>query len=408
MRGAALGLVVAGGDGPLDALGVGGDAALTPFAGKYCFVDFALATLVNSEVNRVYVAAAGSSMLRAHLARAARGVRALHRPFPIRLAGAAGAAGRRATRLVRALLGSRHLLESHAPEAVVVLTADHILQLDARHLIDAHRAGGADLTLCTLSLPLDEMGGRAMLRTDGRRVRAAVTTPPRKLVPVRDQPFQVTWTGDLVLSGAALSALFAALPFDARCDDAVLLDELAGALHVAAYDVRENPVPGTRHPVGAFWHEPTSLEAYYDAQMNLCTPSPALDLYNPAWPVLPVASGLGPAKVVADDVGRAGQALNSLVSDGAVIRGGVVVNTVCGRGVVVESGAEVEDSVLLDGCRVGRGARVRRAVVGAGAVIGDAGEIGYGISPAAPARVVRSGLTVVPALVEARRAAAVS
>jgi glucose-1-phosphate adenylyltransferase len=407
MRGAALGLVVAGGDGPLDALDVAGDAALTPFAGKYRFIDFALATLVNSEVSRVYVAAASSSMLRSYLARAARGVKALHHPFPVRLAGGAGAAARRATRLVRALLGSRHLLETHAPDVVVVLTADHILQLDARHLLEAHRSRGADLTLCVLPLPLDEMAGRAVLRiTEGSRVREVVAAPRQARVPIREQPSELTWTGDLVLSGAALPALFAALPFDTRCEDATLLEELAQALHVAAYDVRDNPVPGARHRFGAFWHEPTSLEAYYESQMDLCTPRPALDLYNAAWPVLPVASGLGPAKVVADEAGRAGQALNSLVSDGAVIRGGVVVNTVLGRGVVVESGAEVEDSVLLDGCRIGRGARVRRAVVGAGAVIGDAGEIGYGISPAAPARVVRSGLTVVPAHAEARRALA--
>ena len=175
-------------------------------------------------------------------------------------------------------------------------------------------------------------------------------------------------------------------------------------LAVGAYDGLDNRIPGV--PEGAYWHDPTTLEAYYEAQMDLCTPHPALDLYNVAWPLLPVASGLGPAKLVADAAGHAGQALNSLVSDGAIIRGGAVFNTVVGHGVVVESGAEVEDSVLLDGCRIGRGARVRRALVGAGAVVGVAGEIGYGPSPAAPARVVDSGLTLVPAVAESALAAA--
>jgi glucose-1-phosphate adenylyltransferase len=101
--------------------------------------------------------------------------------------------------------------------------------------------------------------------------------------------------------------------------------------------------------------------------------------------------------VVADAAGRAGQALDSLVSDGAVIRGGVVVKSVVGHGVVVESGAEVEDSILLDGCRIGRGARVRRALIGAGAVIDDEEEIGYGGAAVAPRQLLRSGLTVVPA-----------
>jgi len=144
--------------------------------------------------------------------------------------------------------------------------------------------------------------------------------------------------------------------------EAGLLQGFADALRVMAYDVLETRLPGSAQGRGAYWHEPTTLEAYYDAQMDLCTPRPALDLYNPAWPVPPIPSGLGPAKVVADATGRAGQALNTLVSDGAVIRGGVVINGVLGHGVVVESGAEVEDSVLLDGCRIGRGARVRRAV----------------------------------------------
>jgi glucose-1-phosphate adenylyltransferase len=401
MRGRVLGLVVAGGEGPLDGLGVAADAALTPFAGKYRFIDFALATLVNSEVSRVYVAATGSSPLRAYLAQAARGL-----PLPVRLAGSAGGGGRRAARLLRALAGARHLLAAQAPEAVVVLSADHILQLDARYLLEAHRAAGADLTLCAGSLPLDESAGRAILRVGDRgRVHGAAAASPPPTAPFRQQPLAIAWTGDLVLGGAALADLLAALPADSRSHDADLLDRLARGLDVAAYDVRENGVPGARQRL-AFWHEPTTIEAYYDAQMNLCTPAPALDLYNAAWPVLPAASGLGPAKVVADDAGRVGQALNSLVSDGTVIRGGVVVNTVLGRGVVVESGAEVEDSVLLDGCRVGRRARVRRAVVGVGAVIGDAGEIGYESSPASPARVVRSGLTIVPALVESERAAA--
>ena len=120
--------------------------------------------------------------------------------------------------------------------------------------------------------------------------------------------------------------------------------------------------------------------------MELCTPHPALDLYDPGWPVLPVASGLGPAKVVADRVGRMGQALNALVADGAIIRGGVAQNTVIGHGVVIDSAAEVDDSVLLDGCRIGRGARVRRAIIGAGIAIPEGDEIGYGAVPSGPRR----------------------
>jgi glucose-1-phosphate adenylyltransferase len=167
-------------------------------------------------------------------------------------------------------------------------------------------------------------------------------------------------------------------------------------LHVSAYDVGESRLPGS---VGAaYWHVPSTLEAYYTAQMHLCTPTPALDLYNPEWPLLSSVSGLGPAKVVADSAGRPGQALNSLMADGAVIRGGVAINTILGHGAVIEPGAEVEDSVLLEGSRIGRGAHVRRALVGAYGIVGDDEQVGFDALPPAGTRVLPSGLTIVPAL----------
>jgi glucose-1-phosphate adenylyltransferase len=148
---------------------------------------------------------------------------------------------------------------------------------------------------------------------------------------------------------------------------------LAQEHHVVAHDLLVAR-PSERRP---YWHEPSSVEAYYGAQMDLCTDCPRLDLYDPGWPVVGASDGLPPAKVTSGESAHAGQALDSLLGAGAVIRGGSVIRSVVGRGVAVEVGAEIEDSLLLDGCRIGRGARVRRAVVGAGAVVGDGEQIGY-------------------------------
>ena len=394
MQGRALALVVAGGAGPLSGLGPADDAVLTPFAGKYRFIDLALATAANSDIGPLCVAAARPSpALRAHLARAARAGAPSRRVLPLPPGGMARDGGRSA-RLLRALAVVSPVARDLHAQAIVALTADHILQLDLRQMLGAHTALGADVTLATHPVPLgDPWRGALEISTD-RRVRD-VLRPPIDGNRPGARGFAFAWTGDLVVSAGALPALLdPALGEGPHDDDHHLLRRLVRRLCVAAYDVLDNRVPGASE--GAYWHDPTTLEAYYDAQMDLCTPCPALDLYNAAWPLLPAASGLGPAKVVANAAGRAGQALNSLVSDGVLIRGGTVINTVLGYGVVVESGAEVEDSVLLDGCRIGRGARVRRALVGAGAVVGDAGEIGYHTSPAAPARVVHSGLTLVP------------
>ncbi len=397
-----LGIIVAGGGGPLDMLGGGDDAALTPFGGKYRFVDFALATLANSGVTLAYVVApAPTSALRAHVAGARRARGEPRRPFVLPLARGRTPARTRTARLLRALARCRDLVQTHRPEAVVVLLADHILQVDLRQLRDAHRDLRADVTLMALPAPLDEAVRRTVLRVGSdQRVHEVQHAPLHPATAPGSRSFALGWAGDLMVSAAALPRLLAAVPTDGVPDDDAGITD---GIRAMAYDVLESRLPG-RGP-SAYWHEPTTVEAYYAAQMDLCTPCPALDLYNPAWPVPPVASGLGPAKVVADSVGRPGQALNSLVSDGAVIRGGTAISTVLGHGVVIESGAEVEDSVLLDGCRIGRGARVRRALVGAGAVIADDEQIGYG-EPAAPALLIRSGLTLVPAAAPAAMAAA--
>ncbi|HUE29524.1 MAG TPA: sugar phosphate nucleotidyltransferase [Verrucomicrobiae bacterium] len=393
-----------GGSGPLHGLGIPNDAALTPFAGKYRFIDFALATATNSGVGPVYVLASRpTGALHTHLGRAAHAGAELRRPFPVPLPGGGRDCGR-AARLVRALAGTADLVRHHRAQAIVVLAADHILQLDLRQLLEAHATLATDVTLATLPVPVAEASRRTVLVVGADRLVVDVPRPSADGSRLLPRGCALAWTGDLVVRAGALAPLLAAARGCARAEDHELLGALAQRLTVGAYDGLDNRVPGA--PEGTYWHDPTTLETYYEAQMDLCTPRPALDLYNVAWPVRPVASGLGPAKVVGDAAGHAGQALNSLVSDGAIIRGGAVFNTVVGHGVLVESGAEVEDSVLLDGCRIGRGARVRRALVGAGAVVGVAGEIGYGPSPAAPARVVRSGLTLVPAVAESGLAAA--
>ncbi|HJQ84985.1 MAG TPA: hypothetical protein VKA21_12960, partial [Candidatus Binatia bacterium] len=317
-----------------------------------------------------------------------RGVGALRRLLAVRVPSTGRGHGVRATRTLGALDRCRHLVHLHRPEAAVVLTADHVLRLDVGRLLAAHRRLGADVSLCTVLVPpADGAPGTLVEVVGDAHVSGGLTAPrPDRLAAV--------WTGDLVVSAGALEMVHQVVGRHAADGDRALLDALCATVGVRAHDV------------DGFWHHPHSVEAYYEAQMNLCTLRPVCDLYDTGWPVRPASGVLGPAKVVADPAGRAGQALNSLVSDGVVVRGGVVVNTVLGHGVVVESGAEIEDSVLLDGSRVGRGARVRRAVVGVGAVVGDAGEIGFGRPPASPARVLASGLTLVPPIVERPLAAA--
>jgi glucose-1-phosphate adenylyltransferase len=311
------------------------------------------------------------------------------------LPGLPGAGAPRTARLTSALGVAIELARAHRAETVVVLPADHVLQLDLRPLVTAHRARGADLTLA--ATPMAAIAGArspALGIAENWRVESVVGPGAQRPA---SRGVEFVWPGELAVHAEALPAVLSALPPAPAASEAEWLGALLSRLHVAAYDVLEAPLPGAALGQGAYWHTPTSVEQYYEAQMDLCTPRPALDLYNPLWPLPAVATGLGPARVTADAAGRPALVVNALLSDGALVHGAVVINAVLGADVAIESGAEVEDSVLLDGCRIGRGARIRRALVGAGAIVPDGQKIGYGEPPARPARLLPSGLTVVPA-----------
>jgi glucose-1-phosphate adenylyltransferase len=364
-----VGVVVRGGtSASLAPLGVPADIAWAPFAARYRVRDFAHATLRNSGLDVL----GGTRGDKSEPAISGRGTGDPVRP---------------GARLVPALRAAARVARDDPGAPVVVLLADHILDADLRPVLGRHRDAGADLGL--LCIPAEGApAGACVLDVDASGT--VYIGPPRS---ADGSPSALAWTGDLIVRAGCLAHLLSTLDASAPRDDAGLVLDLARQHHVVAHDLIGG-ASGGRQP---YWHEPSTVEAYYAAHMELCTDSPRLDLYDPDWPVLGTSDGgLPPAKVVSGEASHAGQALDALLGEGAVIRGGSVIRSVVGRAALVEVGAEIEDSLLLDGCRVGRCARVRRAVVGAGAVIGDGDEIGYDAAPETPGvRRLRSGLTLV-------------
>ncbi len=349
-----IGVVVRGGpSGALASLGVPGDVALAPFAARYHVADFAHASLRNSGI-RISDADAGDS------------------PGP-------------RGRLLAGLRSVARLPANDPETPVVVLVADHVLDADLRPVLTYHRTVGADLGL--LCIPAGGVSPAACLLDVDLHgaVRAGDSATPLGA-------FTLAWTGDIVVRAGSVDRLLARLKDGSVGTDAAHVGALTDAHRVVAHDLVR--ARSARRP---YWHEPSTIEAYYGAHMELCTGSPRLDLYDPGWPVIGTGDGLPPAKVVSGESAHAGQALDSLLGEGAVIRGGSVIRSVVGRGVLVDVGAEIEDSLLLDGCRIGRGARVRRAVIGAGASVGEGEQIGYDDDVCATAVTERraSGLTLV-------------
>jgi glucose-1-phosphate adenylyltransferase len=157
-----------------------------------------------------------------------------------------------------------------------------------------------------------------------------------------------------------------------------ILPALVNQRRVYAYDFRKNRVPSTQKgEESSYWRDLGTIEAYYEASMDLCSVDPSFNLYNRSWPLRTTDFGDPPAKFVFDWHDRKGTALDSIVGQGTIISGSVVRNCVVGRNVRIHSYSEIEGSVIMDWAEIGRGCKIRRAIIDKSNIIPPGTEIGY-------------------------------
>jgi glucose-1-phosphate adenylyltransferase len=176
-----------------------------------------------------------------------------------------------------------------------------------------------------------------------------------------------------------------------------ILPRLAGQGGIYAYDFQTNRIPGEPANALPYWRDVGTIDAYYEANMDLRYVAPALNLYNREWPLRSTSYPDPPAKFTFDDANRRGQAIDSIVSGGCILSGGVVRNSVLGRGVRVHAGALVEDCVIMDNCDIGRRAKVRGAILDKNVKLPEDALIGYDLEAdrARGYHITESGLVVI-------------
>jgi glucose-1-phosphate adenylyltransferase len=165
---------------------------------------------------------------------------------------------------------------------------------------------------------------------------------------------------------------------------------------IYAYDFQTNKIPGEPPDKEAYWRDVGTIDAYWEASMDLRAILPALNLYNRQWPLRTSSYPDPPAKFTFDEQNRRGESVNSIVSGGCILSGGRVKGSVLGRGVRVHAGAYVEDSVIMDNCDIGRRARIRRAILDKNVRVPEDASIGYDpVQDAQLYHLTESGLVVV-------------
>jgi glucose-1-phosphate adenylyltransferase len=399
-----FGIVLAGGEGKrLAPLTADRAKPAVPFGGNYRLIDFALSNLVNAGYLQIVVLTQYKShSLDRHISTTWRLSPLLGNyvaPVPAQM--------RRGPRWflgsADAIYQNLNLLYDERPDIVAVFGADHIYRMDPRQMVDQHIESGAAVTVAALRAPLAEADQFGVIETaaDGQRI-AAFREKPTDAVGLPDAPDQVFASmGNYVFSA---EALIDAVTRDA--EDETSKHDMGGSIVPAlvdrgeahVYDFSRNEVPGASEVERGYWRDVGTLDAFYDAHMDLISVEPEFNLYNREWPILTWPDPLPPAKFVFDeDDGRRGTALDSMVCAGVVISGATVRRSVLSPGAHLHSYAEVEDSVLMQGVDVGQRAVVRRAIVDKNVRIAPGAEVG--VDPAADRErftISAGGVVVIP------------
>jgi glucose-1-phosphate adenylyltransferase len=259
------------------------------------------------------------------------------------------------------------------PKQLIVLSGDHVYKMDYAKMLRSHIERGAGVTLAVIEVPSEEASRFGVLEVDDEDRITGFLEKPTDLPP-----------GGQVLASMGIyifdmAVLVPALEENSRKPDTShdfgkdILPELISQVPVIAYRFYDE-----NKKAGKYWRDIGTLDAYYEANRDLCQVNPEFNLYDPEWPLRTYQVQAPPAKFVfADADRRCGQALDSIISAGCIISGSRVSGSVLCPNVRVHSFCDVEQSILMPGVRVGRHARIRRAIVDRDVFIPRAARIGY-------------------------------
>ena len=351
-----------------------------PFAAGYRIIDIVLSNLVNAYVRRIVVLTQYKShSLDRHLAQTWRLSPLLGSyvaPVPAQM--------RRGRRWflgsADAIFQNLNVVSDERPDHVFVFGADHIYRMDPRQMLDFHLEKGADVTVAGIPVPRSEASAFGVIEADagGRVVRFHEKPDDPPAMP-GDPDRALASMGNYVFSTEALvrevtaDADRASSRHDMGGDIIPAITRKGGAY---VYDFALNEVPGQTDRERGYWRDIGTLDAYYEASMDLVSLHPVFNFYNMDWPMLTWYFPDPPAKFVHDVENRRGVAIDSVVANGAVVSGGVVRRSILSPRVRVNSYSEVTDSVLFDEVTVGRGAVVRNAIIDKLVQIPEGYEIG--------------------------------
>ncbi|HSU62158.1 MAG TPA: glucose-1-phosphate adenylyltransferase [Bryobacteraceae bacterium] len=379
-----LAFVLAGGKGTrLSPLTKERAKPAVPFGGRYRIVDFVLSNLVNSGIYSIYVLIQFKSQsLLQHLREGWEVSGLLKNNFIIPVPAQMRSAQEDWYRgTADAIHQNINLIQQADPHVVVIFGADHIYRMNIRQMIEYHVEKRAGVTVAAIGVDKALASDFGVIETTSEGNIIGFHEKKADAPTMPDDPTRVFASmGNYIFS---TDILLRELHADGQNEESShdfgkdILPSLIGRADMYAYDFQTNVIPGD--PIGSpqYWRDVGTLDAYYEASMDLRAVSPELNLYNRQWPLRTAGYFDAPAKFVFDEDGRRGMAVDSIIAGSSIVSGGMVRGSVLGRGVRVHTGAHVEDSVIFDNCDIGRRAKIRRAILDKNVKIPPDTEVGY-------------------------------
>ncbi len=355
-----------------------------PFGGKFRIIDFALSNCVNSGIRRIGVATQykAQSLIR-HIQHAWSFLEGrFHEGVDLMPAQQMmGEGWYRGT--ADAVYQNIDLLRYNRPKYVLILSGDHVYKMDYGRMLAEHVWNDAELTVACIDVPIEDAKGFGVMAVDeANRVTSFVEKPAEPPTMPGNPERSLASMGIYVFNA---DFLYEQLLRDCADENSsndfgkdIIPHVLANNRRVFAHSFKNSCVGGASPDV-PYWRDVGTIDAYWEANMELTKVMPELNMYDEEWPIWTYQEQMPPAKFVFDDDGRRGMAVDSLVSGGDIISGATVRRSLLFSRVNVYDGALVEDSVVLQGVDIGPGAKIRRAVIDKRCKIPSGMRIGYNL-----------------------------
>jgi glucose-1-phosphate adenylyltransferase len=362
------------------------------FGGPYRIIDFTLSNCINAGLRRVFIALQYKSLSLSRHIRMGWSVVADELGEFVEILSPQKRVGEHwYLGTADAVYQNLYSILREGPRYLIVLSGDHVYKMDYARMLRFHQERGAGATLAVIEVPSEEAHRFGVLQTDESDRITGFLEKPKSLPP-----------GQQVLASMGIyvfdmETLVPALEDDAHRPSSHdfgkdIIPSLISKVPVYAYRFYDENKKASK-----YWRDIGTLDAYFDANMDLCQVNPEFNLYDPEWPLRTYQVQAPPAKFVfADEGRRCGHALDSIISAGCIISGSRVSGSVLCPNVRVHSFCEIDQSILMPGVRVGRHARIRRAIIDRDVFIPRGAQIGHNLEEDRKRHTVtESGIVVV-------------